>query len=94
MLVATYISHDLQVTPLEASKNLQGKFQERSHWLSEDQCRGFFARYLRSKAKGKGGKKKSTLPEEDMDEEEEMAILDAHEQAQYMENVENATANE
>ena len=50
--------------------------------------------YLRSKAKGKGGKKKSTLPEEDMDKEEELAILDAHEQAQYMENVENATANE
>ena len=94
LLVATYISHDLQVTPLEASKNLQGKFQERSHWLSEQQCRAFFARYLRSKTKGKGGKKKSTLPEEDMDEEEIMAILDAHEQAQYMENVENATANE
>ena len=73
---ATFISHDLQVTPLEASKNLQGKFQERSHWLSEQQCRAFFARYLRSKTKGKGGKKKSTLPEEDMDEEEIMAILE------------------
>ena len=82
------------MTPLEASKNLQGKFKGRPHWLSEQQCRAFFARYLRSKTKGKGGKKKSTLPEEDMDEEEIMAILDAHEQAQYMENVENATANE